>query len=205
MLHKVQGHLGRLIHWKNKEKPTVCRQTDSQPDRRTEADGGLTTDVHSCSQRSDGVFKWASTGMQTEQGERWSPGLSQGRTRTRAENVALKLSLHSSSFSFVHRAGQRSSFWSLNPVGKSRLSHVEEMCGKCVFCTAACQWRALNLRQRSCQQTIQSSFCGLDEFTQVDVIKVRNLTENRRTLTTLFHHYIIIIQRSIWWLQTVKV
>lgn len=83
--------------------------------------------------------------------------------------------------------------------------HVEEMCRKCVFCMAACQWRGLNLRQRSCQQTIQSSFCGLDEFTQVDVIKVRNLTENRRTLTTLFHHYIIISKRSIWRLQTVKV
>lgn len=200
MLHKVQGHLGRLIHWKNKEKPTVCRQTASQTDRRRQM-GVL---LQMCIPAARGVMESLNEAQQECKQNR-AKDEARGCLRVGREQEQRTLLLNSlctrlHSLLCSEQVRDRPS-----PVGKSRLSHVEEMCRKCVSCTAACQWRGLNLRQRSCQQTIQSSFCGLDEFTQVDVIKVRNLTENRRTLTTLFHHYIIIIKRPIWRLQTVKV
>lgn len=136
-------------------------QTDRQPDR-----WGLTTDVHSCSQRSDGASKWGSTGMQTEGAERRSPGPSQSRTRRRrrAEKVARKLS--TLSFSLLcskwvrgHASGAWNS-WKIK-VKSCRRDVLKR--GMCVVhgCVSAL---GLNLRQRSCQQTIQWSFCALLGF-----------------------------------------
>lgn len=67
----------RIRNWKQMVYTQTDGRTEGDRRRQRQWDGGLTTDVHSSSQWSDGAFKWSSTGMQTEQAERGSLGASQ--------------------------------------------------------------------------------------------------------------------------------